>query len=160
MPTEDEIQKAEKPVVEEKAVPENLPVEEPAPVVEVDQAKVKAERRAKKEAQQVAREAREEAKLVKRISRAGKKDAKRKRQAERRAKQRRLPDVSMIEGISVGGRNVMNPPKKRRLTRDRRREKLDRRESMKLTIACEEKELSESSKYLLDMLAKDKQDNK
>jgi hypothetical protein len=81
-----------------------------------------------------------------------------RRKEERLAKQRKL-DISVHDGITVGGRAQFDPPKARRLTIDKRVEAIARRNTMKLSIAGEDKTLSESSKYMLDMLVKEDDNN-
>jgi len=81
-----------------------------------------------------------------------------KRLEEKRARllRQRDLDITKFEGITVGGRATVDTRKSRRLTRDRRRETIERRKNMKVSIGGEEKEISEASKYMLDMLIKDK----
>ena len=68
-------------------------------------------------------------------------------------------DITQMEGISVGGRNVVHAKNTKRVTREKRRENIKKRRSLKVMVAGEEQELSEASKYMLDMLIKN-QDKK
>jgi len=84
---------------------------------------------------------------------------KRQHRAERLEKQRSL-DITQIEGIRVGGRISVTPKNAKRITRDRRREALLRRRSMTVTVGGEEKDVSETGKYMLDMLIKEEPSKK
>ena len=153
IPSEDEIKKATPPPAElEPKVPENLPIAEPAPIAEVDGAKSKAERKIKAAEAKAKRAGPgpKPSKVKRKLTRAEKEE----RKAKRLEKQRKLR-IDLVDGITVGGRAMAKTVTSRRLTRDRRREVLDRRRSMKVSVGGEEAEISESSKYMLDMLIKD-----
>ena len=142
---------AEAPAVEEVQVDDSLPVEAPV-VAEVDtaaEAKVLPGTPEKKKEKPVIKTMEERKADVEAL--------KAKREEERRARllRQRSLDITKFEGISVGGRATVDARKSRRVTRDRRRESLERREAMKLSVDGKEKELSEASKYMLDMLIKD-----
>jgi hypothetical protein len=163
-------------------VVEALPVKEPEPVARVNTAdekleaarKADAEAKAKKAAAAEAKAAAMEAEKSARTKVDGfkpttlrppemrefkpekKKEPKRELVQDEEARQilRKHLDITQFEGFSVGGRNTVQARTERRVTRDRRRERIAKRESMKLMIAGEEQELSEASKYMLDMLIK------
>lgn len=79
----------------------------------------------------------------------------RERKKERR-KQRRLTltteDLNNFEGISVGSRLQSKPVTPTRVTRDRQKERFEKRQRMKVVIDGEEKKILPSSKYMIDML--------
>ena len=66
----------------------------------------------------------------------------------------RETDFTQLEGIEVGGRNVVHAKAVRQLTKEKRRENIEKRKSMTVMVAGEKQELSEASKYMLDMLIK------
>jgi len=90
-----------------------------------------------------------------RVSKQEHEDRKRQRKEERLAKQRQLTSIDHIDGITVGSRISMAPKRVKRTARDRR---VERRKGLEVTIDGEKKELSETSKYMLDMLLKDTED--
>ena len=63
-------------------------------------------------------------------------------------------DITQFDGISVAGRNVVVRKADRRITRDRRREQVDKYETVIVENAGETQELSEASVFMLDMLRK------
>jgi hypothetical protein len=71
-----------------------------------------------------------------------------------RQKFKSTADFAEIEGIEVGGRNVVHAKAVRQLTKEKRRENIEKRKSMTVMVAGEKQELSEASKYMLDMLIK------
>lgn len=153
---------AEAPAVEEVQVDDSLPVTAPV-VAEVDTAAEAKEEPAPKEGLESLLRGNVQAKREKiRIKTEEERKAdlaalKAKREEERIARllrQRNL-DITQFDGISVGGRATVDARKSRRLTRDRRRESIERRKDMSISVGGEEKELSEASKYMLDMLVKD-----
>jgi len=79
------------------------------------------------------------------------------RKEERLAKQRQLTSIDHIDGISIGSRMSMTPKTNKRTARDRRTEEFERRKALEVTVDGEKKELSETSKYMLDMLLKDEE---
>lgn len=66
----------------------------------------------------------------------------------------RETDFTQLEGIEVGGRNVVHAKTVRQLTKEKRRENIEKRKTMTVMVAGEKQELSEASKYMLDMLIK------
>lgn len=62
-------------------------------------------------------------------------------------------NIDEIEGISVGSPRSFNPNRfRRRVTRERQLESIDRRKNMKVIVEGQEQDISAASKYMLDML--------
>jgi len=153
IPSDEEIRKAPPaPEPAPEVVPENLPVKEPAPTAVVDTAAEAVEKEKKAKARKAGPGPKPDRKP--KLTANEKRAIREERKAKRLERQRNMR-INTVEGITVGGRGVVNPRTTRRLTRDRRREAMDRRRSLKVTVAGEEAEISESSKYMLDMLIKD-----
>jgi len=133
------------PVVEEKKMGVvNEAVTTPTPTLTEVAMPVEEPASSKKEERKAARQERRE----KRLSRREEKIALRELQKERTAK----PIIEQFDSISVGSARglVQNTP--RRFARDRRKEKLERRERMKVVVDGQEQRVSPASKYMLDML--------
>lgn len=79
------------------------------------------------------------------------------RAARRANKIRKQINIDEIDGISVGTRLGVALQNRSRVTRDRRKDRIERRNRMKLVVDGEEKVVSNASKYLLDMLVEDKE---